>query len=91
MKDYPRHYIVNVGGPDTETYRYYGADGYILRRAADLCTVERSLPRILTQLGVVSSTSEVRRNRAELVEDLPDSPHFQRINYGKRVVDIFVH
>ncbi|GIN13182.1 hypothetical protein J26TS2_30490 [Shouchella clausii] len=91
MKDYPQHYIVNVGGSDSATYRYYGDNSYVLCRAADLCTAERSLPRILTQLGVVTSTSEVRRNRADLVEDLPESPHFQRVNYGKRVIDIFVH
>lgn len=88
MKDYPRHHIVNINGSPGELF-HYGSGA--IARTADLLTIERYLPRILTQLGVTASTSEVRRNRPELVEDVPDIPHFQRITYGKRVVDIFVY
>lgn len=86
MKDYPRHYIVNLGGHPTQLFRYGSG---IIERTADLTTTERYVPRILVALGVTESTGEVRRNRKELVEDVGESPQFQRINYGKRVIDIF--
>lgn len=46
-------------------------------------TEERFLPKILVDLGVVKSTSEVKRNKPELFKTL-DKPDFLEIKWGKR-------
>jgi hypothetical protein len=52
-------------------------------------TKERFLPRILVNIGVVNSTSEVRRNRPELVKTL-DKPDFIEVKWGKSKVYILI-
>lgn len=54
-----------------------------------LFTEERNLPRLLVQLGVFPSTSEIRRNRRDLIVDLT-VPEFREIKIGKRKFYILV-
>ena len=58
-------------------------------KEATLFTSERSLPRILKQAGVVNSTSEVRKNRKDLVIDL-NEPDFVTVKWGKKRLFILV-
>lgn len=48
-----------------------------------LYTDERFLPRILVQSGVVSSVSEVRRNKPELCVELQPNDYLE-IKWGKK-------
>jgi hypothetical protein len=72
---YPKHYIVHIGkvigGPTCCPIHK---------------TNETFLLRILVEIGVMPSVGEVRRNRADLIEDV--TCH-QRIVIGPRVIDIF--
>lgn len=52
-------------------------------------TDERFLPKILVNLGIVPSVSEVRRNKPELVKTL-DSLDFIEAKWGKRKLWILV-
>ncbi|KMK75400.1 hypothetical protein AB990_08760 [Alkalihalobacillus pseudalcaliphilus] len=85
-RDHPIHYVVNVNNESQPTHQY----GVVTATVTHF-TREIYLPRILVDIGVASSISEVRRNRPELVKELPKTPHFQRFKYGKRLVDIFVY
>lgn len=49
----------------------------------------RFLPKILKEIGLVSSTSEIKRNRPDLWITL-DKPDFLQIKWGKRFVYIVV-
>jgi hypothetical protein len=46
-------------------------------------TEERFLPKILVDIGFAPSTSEVRRNRKDLIKTL-DTLDFLQIKYGKK-------
>jgi hypothetical protein len=50
---------------------------------------ERSLPRLLVKYGFTTSTSEIRRNRSDLVKML-DKPDFLEIKLGKKKIWIIV-
>jgi hypothetical protein len=52
-------------------------------------TNERFLPRLLVNLGMFKSTSEVRRNRKDLWITL-DKPDMIHIKIGKRILWILV-
>jgi hypothetical protein len=52
-------------------------------------TEERFLPKILVDIGFAPSTSEVRRNRKDLVRNL-DTLDFLQIKYGKKKCWILV-
>jgi hypothetical protein len=52
-------------------------------------TEERFLPKILVEIGVAPSVSEVRRNKKELVKTL-DKPDYLEIKWGKKRVFIGV-
>ena len=52
-------------------------------------TEERFLPTIMKEAGIVSSISEVRRNRKDLCITL-DKPDFIKIKWGKRFLFILV-
>jgi hypothetical protein len=52
-------------------------------------TEERFLPKILVEIGVAPSVSEVRRNKKELVRAL-DKPDYLEIKWGKKRVFIGV-
>lgn len=54
-----------------------------------LWTTERNLPRLMKEAGVVSSTSEVRRNRPGLCIDLTDVG-FYTFKWGKRFLFVLV-
>jgi hypothetical protein len=82
MTNYPRHHVVNIGlGDHTHTYDS-------LNVPPTHVTDETYIPRILVAIGAVRSTSEVRRNRKDLVEDVVGTG-FQRIEIGKQIIDIF--
>lgn len=53
------------------------------------CTSERSLPAVLKEAGIVPSTSEVRRNRPELMVTL-NNPDCFWVKWGKKRVYIVV-
>lgn len=52
-------------------------------------TEERYLPAIMKEAGIVSSTSEVRRNRKDLCITL-NKPDFLKIKWGKKFLFILV-
>lgn len=52
-------------------------------------TGETFLPRIMVELGIVKSVSEVRRNKPELVKELNDYDYLE-IKWGKRKLFILV-
>lgn len=52
-------------------------------------TEETLLPRIMAELGIVKSVSEVRRNKPELVKELNDYDYLE-IKWGKRKLFILV-
>lgn len=52
-------------------------------------TNERFLPKILVDLGFTTSTSEIRRNRPDLVKTL-DKIRFLEIKLGKRKLWILI-
>ena len=54
-----------------------------------LFTNERFLPRILVETGIAKSTTEVRKNRPELVKVLTDVDFF-RVKWGKKFLWIAV-
>lgn len=54
-----------------------------------LFTEDRFLPRVLKEAGIVQSTSEVKRNRPELVKKLNNLDCFW-VKWGKRFVYIIV-
>ena len=54
-----------------------------------LFTEKRYLPAILKEAGVVSSTSEVRKNKPELNIVL-EKPDFMRVKWGKKFLHILV-
>lgn len=54
-------------------------------------TVSRYLPKIMVEAGIVSSTSEVRRNRPELCKIYPDDmTTCEEIKWGKKRLYVVV-
>lgn len=54
-----------------------------------LFTTTRFLPKVMVEAGIVSSTSEVRRNKPELVKTL-NNLDFLEIKWGKKRLFIVV-
>jgi len=54
-----------------------------------IVTTERFLPKLLVNLGIFKSTSEVRRNKPELWATL-DKPDILELKIGKRKLWILV-
>lgn len=54
-----------------------------------LFTSTRFLPRVMVEAGLVNSTSEVKRNRPELMITL-DKPDFLQVKWGKKFLFIVV-
>ena len=52
-------------------------------------TEERFLPKIMVDLGIVKSTSEVKRNKPELVRNL-DELDYLEVKWGKNKLFILV-
>lgn len=83
---------VVVGTPLVEPFELLAAsekDWEENEEGVTLFTSERSLPRILKEAGVVNSTSEVRKNRKDLVIDL-NEPDFMTVKWGKQRLFILV-
>lgn len=83
---------VVVGKPIVESLKLFARDENDWEHNENcktLFTDERFLPAVLKEAGVVSSISEVRRNKPELVRTL-DSLDFLKIKWGKKFVFIAV-
>lgn len=87
-------YVENIviGTPIVEPSLIFGKDqdDWILyEQEKTYFTKEQFLPRILVDIGVAPSVSEVRRNRKDLVKAL-DKLDYLEIKYGKRRLFILV-
>lgn len=82
-----------VGQPLIGTPKHlfsYNNEDWILNEFKNtLWTNERYLPKILVDAGIVNSTSEVRRNRPDLVKTL-NCLDFIEVKWGKKRVFILV-
>lgn len=52
-------------------------------------TQTRFLPTLMKEIGMVNSTSEVRRNKPDLVKTL-DKPDCLTVKWGKKIIFIIV-
>lgn len=87
-------YIENIviGNPIVEPSSIFGRDEedwILFEQEKTYFTSERFLPRILVDLGIAPSISEVRRNRKDLVRTLEQLDYLE-IKYGKRRLFILV-
>lgn len=87
-------YIENIviGNPIVEPSSIFGKDEedwILFEQEKTYFTSERFLPRILVDLGIAPSISEVRRNRKDLVITLEQLDYLE-IKYGKRRLFILV-
>jgi hypothetical protein len=87
-------YIENIviGNPIVEPSSIFGKDEedwILFEQEKTYFTSERFLPRILVDLGIAPSISEVRRNRKDLVRTLEQLDYLE-IKYGKRRLFILV-
>lgn len=87
-------YIENVviGKPlvdESLFFSYDIEDWEINEKDKTYYTDERFLPKILVDLGIVKSTSEVRRNKKEFVRVLEPYDYLE-IKWGKRKLFILV-
>lgn len=87
-------YIENIviGNPIVEPSSIFGRDEedwILFEQEKTYFTSERFLPRILVDLGIAPSISEVRRNRKDLVRTLKQLDYLE-IKYGKRRLFILV-
>ncbi|RHB41861.1 hypothetical protein DW886_14990 [Enterocloster aldenensis] len=87
-------YIENIviGNPIVEPSSIFGKDEedwILFEQEKTYFTSERFLPRILVDLGIAPSISEVRRNRKNLVKTLEQLEYLE-IKYGKRRLFILV-
>ena len=87
-------YVENIviGNPIVEPSSIFGKDEEdwtLFEQEKTYFTSERFLPRILVDLGIAPSISEVRRNRKDLVRTLEQLDYLE-IKYGKRRLFILV-
>lgn len=87
-------YVENIviGNPIVEPSSIFGKDEedwILFEQEKTYFTSERFLPRILVDLGIAPSISEVRRNRKDLVRTLEQLDYLE-IKYGKRRLFILV-
>ena len=83
---------VVVGTPLVHPSQLFASDlkdWEVNEKVNTLFTNERFLPRILVAVGIAKSTSEVRKNRPELVKVLTDVD-FLRVKWGKKFLWIVV-
>lgn len=81
-----------IGTPDIELHHlfaYNEIDWEEIEKPKTLYTTERFLPKLLVDIGIAKSNSEVRKNRTELVYNL-DNRDFKIIKWGKKYVFIAV-
>lgn len=72
-----------------ELLAYDNDDWINVEKAKTLFTEERNLPRLMKMSGIVSATSEVKRNRPDLCIDLNELD-FKEIKWGKKRLFIIV-
>lgn len=72
-----------------ELFAYDKEDWERVEKEKTFFTEERFLPRIMKDVGIVSSVSEVRRNRPELCINL-DKLDFMHIKWGKKHLFVLV-
>jgi len=87
-------YIENIviGQPIVEPYEFFAKnneDWENIEKEKTLFTIERFLPKLLVEIGVAPSVSEVRRNRKDIVKTLEGLDYLE-IKYGKRKLFILV-
>lgn len=87
-------YVENIviGTPIVEPALIFGRDEddwISYEQEKTYFTKEQFLPRILVDIGIAPSVSEVRRNRKDLVKTL-DQLDYLEIKYGKRRLFILV-
>lgn len=79
-----------IGKPLVELYHLLGEDeNDISWQDKTLYTNERFLPKILKDLGLVPSTSWVKKNKSELFIEL-NKPDFFQIRLGKKKPPIWI-
>ncbi len=87
-------YIENivVGNPTLEPSRMFAVDNTDwenIEKPKTFFTEERSLPKILKEIGVVPSIGEVRRNKPNLCITFEEPTYFE-CKWGKRKLFILV-
>lgn len=75
--------------PANQLLAYDERDWEENERKETLFTETRFLPAIMKEAGLVQSTSEVKRNRPELMVTL-DRPDFMELKWGKKKLYIVV-
>lgn len=81
-----------IGKPIVETWTMFSTDyddWERIEKDKTLFTTERFLPKILVDIGVTKSTSEIRRNRRDLFKSL-DTLDYLEIKLGKKRLFILV-
>lgn len=81
-------YVENIviGKPIVEPAIIFGRDyedWEKVEKEKTIYTEERFLPKILVAVGIAPSTSEIRRNRKDLVKTL-EILNYLEIKYGKK-------
>jgi len=82
-----------VGTPEIHPHHFFAyneADWNDKESKLTKQTDERFLPRILVDLGIAKSTSQVRKNRPELFIEL-NEPDFLEVKWGKQFLWIMVN
>lgn len=82
-------YIENIviGKPLVDTWTMFATDKtdwYFNEEGKTYFTNERFLPRILVDIGVYPSVSEIRRNRPDLVRSLDKLDFIEKLKVGKK-------
>ncbi len=81
-----------IGKPIVEPwmmFAYDEADWEAVEKEKTMWTEERNLPKLMKEIGMVNSISEVRRNQPKLCVNLNELD-FIRVKWGKRFVFILV-
>lgn len=83
---------VVIGKPlvhPSEIFAYDKDDWENIEKEKTLFTEERSLARIMVQIGMAPSMSEIRRNRPKLMMTL-DTPDYFFVKWGKKWLFVLV-
>jgi len=83
---------VIVGNPTLNpatVFAYDTEDWELIEKPKTLFTAERYLPKIMKDVGIVNSISEVRRNQPGLCITL-EQEEFRTIKWGKKFLFILV-
>lgn len=82
-----------IGNPEQDMlvhlFAFDDRDWEEIEKPKTMFTNERYLPKLLVELGIVKSNSEVRRNKPELVKEL-NNRDFEVIKWGKKFIFIAV-